>query len=175
MVVHLSGPSYSSLGGTFGFPGWSMILDCVIPLVWAIFQWLGRWSWTWSTMILRAVTWWAVLCRGFVAGVVCHGRTCSCVLSVLNGVILSCFLGGCACPCCCDQEQPLCNSQWLKLWCLLYLGCNLDWSLLSQSSWWFLELDLLWQLLCGLWCSTSVPEGTILWGQSIMMCLNSSH
>ena len=30
MVVLLSGPSYSSLVGTFGFSGWSMIPNCVI-------------------------------------------------------------------------------------------------------------------------------------------------
>ena len=34
-------------------------------LVWTKFWWMVRWSWVWSTAILRVVAWWTVVC-GFV-------------------------------------------------------------------------------------------------------------
>ena len=42
---------------------------------------------------------------------------------------------------------------------------------LSLSSWWCLELDLMWWLLCsfGWWCFAGVPKGDIRCGQSITM------
>ena len=169
MVVLLSGLSYSSLDGTFSFSGWSIIPNCMIlfgvnytskigkVVVSAIYSDPGSGS-------LMSCSLWRI-CS--VTSVMCHGGTCSYVLGVLNGIVLSCFYGNCAS---CDLEQPLCKSWWLELWCLLYLDCDWDWSLLSQSSWWCLELNL-----CALWCGASVPEGGILWGQSMTICPYSSH
>ena len=110
-----------------------------------------------------------------VASVVCHGRFCSCNLSVLNGITLICFYSGLCPSLCCNLEQPLYRSWWLELQCMLYLDCDLDLSLLFQSSWQCLEPDLVWQFLCILWYSAGVPEGGILLGQSMTLCLYSSH
>ena len=109
----LSGPSYSSLGGTFSFPGWNVILNCVILLGVNYTLTIDRLIMTViycdpeSSNLMRCGVW--NICS--VTGVVCHGMTCCCVLRVLNGVVLS------SCGCwlclshCCDWEQPLCKSQ----------------------------------------------------------------
>ena len=100
MVVLLSGPSYSSSDGTFSISGWSMIPNCMI---------LSGVNYT--LMTIKVVVS-AIYCNPEsstlmrcgvlricgVTSVVCHGRTCDCVLNVLIGFILSCFYGDCACP-----------------------------------------------------------------------------
>ena len=98
MVYLLSGPSYSSLGGTFGIHGWNMILNCVI-LFGVNYTWMiGRvvvsviYCDPESGSLMTCGVW--RICS--VASVVCYGGTCGCDLSVLNRIILSCFYGSCA-------------------------------------------------------------------------------
>ena len=105
----------------------------------------------WSGNLMSCGVW--MICS--VAGVVCHGGFCGFGLGVLNGVAL---IWDCLCPShCYDVEWPLYRSQWLELWCLLYLDHDLDLSLLFQSPWQYLELDLVWQfsyaLLMLWWCA----------------------
>ena len=100
VVALLSGPSYSSLGGIFSFPGWSMILNCVILFGVNYSSVINKvvMSVTYcdpdSGSLMSCGVW--KICS--MTGVVCHIRTWSCVLSVLNGVFLICFYGSCACP-----------------------------------------------------------------------------
>ena len=78
------------LGSLIGVSSWT----AGSSLVRMIFQWSVGWVWMWSTVILIAVSWWAVACGWFV---VCDGGVCDCVFGVLNGIILSCFYSSCAC------------------------------------------------------------------------------
>ena len=61
----------------------------------------------------------------------------------------------------------------LELQC--HLDCDLDLSLLSWSSWQCLELDLVWQFLCILWCCAVVGLKMVFLGQSMTICLYSSQ
>ena len=100
MVVLLSGPSYSSLGVIFRFPDWSMVLNCVVLFGVNCTLIISRVSVNViccspeSGSLMSCGVW--RICG--VTNVVCHGGVCDCVLSVLNGVILSCFYGSCTCP-----------------------------------------------------------------------------
>ena len=90
MVVLLSGPSYSSLEGTFSFLVWlwswtawsffcvnytSRISRLVVSVIYCNPE---------SHSLMSCAVW--RICS--VVGVMCHGGTCGCVLGVLNGVIL---------------------------------------------------------------------------------------
>ena len=109
-----------------------------------------------------------------VIGVVCHGEVCGCILCELREIIVNCSYGSCIYPCC-NPEWPLCELQWLKLWCLLKWDCDLEQLCLSLSPFWCLELDLVQWPLCDLWCVARVPEGGILCGQFMTMWSYSLH
>ena len=133
MVVLLSGPSYSSCGETFSFLGWSMISKLHDPFRCALY--FDKW-WVGCNVIycnpesghLMSCNVWRI-CG--VTGVVYHGMTCDCPWCA-EWDHLELLLWWLCLSHCCGLEQPLCKSQWLELWCLLYLDCDLDQSLPSS-------------------------------------------
>ena len=96
----LYGPSYSYKGVIFKIPDWSMILNCMIlfglDYILTICRigmnviYCGPES---SNLKSCSVE---MICS--LASVVCHGGVCDCILSALNGIVLTCFYSGCAHP-----------------------------------------------------------------------------
>ena len=91
MVVLLSGPLYSSLDGTFSFSSRNMIPNCMILFGVNYTSMIGKvvvsaiYCDPESDNLMSCGVW--RICG--VTGVECHGGSCSSVLSVLNGIILS--------------------------------------------------------------------------------------
>ena len=136
-----------SLGSLVGVRSWTAYVSVVGIIFWCSVGW----AWTWSTAVLRMVTRWAVVCGWSVVWSVC----CVTVGSVT--VALVCWMGLPWAASIATVPIPLMWSgvafvqvTMAGAWCLLYLECDLDLSLLSQSSQICLELDLVWQFLCTL-------------------------
>ena len=96
----LSGPSYSLWGVILGFPDWSMILNHGILFGVNDILTICRmcvnviYCSPVSSNLMSCGVW--MICG--IARVVSHGGVCDCVLSVLHGIILTCFYSNCACP-----------------------------------------------------------------------------
>ena len=175
MVVLLSGPSYSFSDGTFGCSGWSLILNC---------------------MILFGVNYILTIGEVVMSVIYCDpksGSLMSCNVWRICGVAVwhvvagpvtvfsVCWTGSSWAASMVAVPVPLlwsapASMQVMTAGSTMFAVSRLWSGLVSSfSSQWFLELNLVWWFLCALLCGTSVPKGGILWGQSMMRCLCSSH
>ena len=98
--LNCSNPKVASFDGIFSFPGWCMILNCMISFGVNYILMIGKVVMSAiycnheSDSLMSCSLW--KICS--VTSMVCHSEVYICVCNMLTWIILSCFYDSCACP-----------------------------------------------------------------------------